>query len=92
MSFLVIKIENEYGSYFACDRDYMHFLRDKVISILGSDVVIYTTDGSEDAYVKCGKIDGVYATVDFGPGCKYSKNKLEEGRLEEDFSFIFTGS
>jgi len=30
--------------------------------------VIYSTDGSGADYLKCGKIDGVYATIDFGMG------------------------
>lgn len=38
--------------------------------MLGKDVVIYTTDGAGDGFLKCGKVDGVYATVDFGPTCK----------------------
>ncbi|KAK7010939.1 beta-galactosidase [Biomphalaria glabrata] len=63
---LMVQIENEYGSYFACDYDYLHYLRDKVKSILGPNVVIYSTDGGADYYLKCGKIDGVYATIDFG--------------------------
>ncbi|KAH9487547.1 Beta-galactosidase [Bulinus truncatus] len=63
---LMVQIENEYGSYFACDFDYLYFLRDKVKSILGPKVVIYSTDGGADYYLKCGKITGVYATIDFG--------------------------
>ncbi|XP_059174635.1 beta-galactosidase-like [Physella acuta] len=63
---LMVQIENEYGSYFACDQDYLYYLRDKVRSILGSQVIIYSTDGGADYFLKCGKIDGVYATIDFG--------------------------
>nr|WMP40581.1 beta-galactosidase [synthetic construct] len=63
---LMVQIENEYGSYFACDQVYLLFLRDKVRSILGNSTVIYTTDGDGDGYLKCGKVEGVYATVDFG--------------------------
>ncbi|XP_035827984.1 beta-galactosidase isoform X3 [Aplysia californica] len=63
---VMVQIENEYGSYFACDRAYTASLRDKVREILGNDVVIYTTDGAGDGYLKCGAVPGVYATVDFG--------------------------
>lgn len=35
---------------------------------LGPDVLLYTTDGSGDGYLTCGKNDGAYSTVDFGPG------------------------
>ena len=31
-------------------------------------MVLYTTDGAGSAMLRCGKIPGVYATVDFGPG------------------------
>lgn len=35
---------------------------------LGPDVVLYTTDGNSNNFVRCGKTSEVYATVDFGPG------------------------
>ncbi|KAG7167991.1 Beta-galactosidase-like 2 [Homarus americanus] len=35
---------------------------------LGDDVVLFTTDGDGASYLKCGKIPGVYSTVDFGSG------------------------
>jgi len=56
-----------------CDHDYMAHLRDIFIQHLGngsgngSGVVLFTTDGAGQWYLKCGAIDGVYATVDFGP-------------------------
>ena len=61
-----IKIENEYGSYFACDRVYTSALRDQVRTVLGDDIIIYTTDGGADGYLKCGVVKGAYATIDFG--------------------------
>ncbi|XP_021359031.1 beta-galactosidase-like isoform X1 [Mizuhopecten yessoensis] len=63
---ITIQIENEYGSYFACDHTYTEHLRDKVISHLGKDVVLFTTDNAIDPFIKCGKIPGVYSTIDFG--------------------------
>ncbi|GFS06352.1 beta-galactosidase [Elysia marginata] len=63
---LMVQTENEYGSYFACDFPYLKYLRDKVLTALGENTVIYSTDGDGAGYLKCGKIDGVYATVDFG--------------------------
>jgi len=33
----------------------------------GSGVILFTTDGNAQSYLKCGAVDGVYATVDFGP-------------------------
>ena len=46
----------------------MAHLRDMAKKLLGDDVVLFTTDGSGLGFLKCGAIDGVYATVDFGPG------------------------
>ncbi|KAK6165619.1 hypothetical protein SNE40_022514 [Patella caerulea] len=64
---LMVQIENEYGSYFACDFDYLRFLYKKARGILGETAIIYTTDGDGAAYVKCGSIEGSYITIDFGP-------------------------
>ncbi|BFY97210.1 hypothetical protein BsWGS_00250 [Bradybaena similaris] len=66
-SVVMVQIENEYGSYFACDKVYTSFLLEKVTSVLGN-VTVYTTDGCGLGYLQCGKVDGAYATVDFGPG------------------------
>ncbi|XP_033762094.1 beta-galactosidase-like [Pecten maximus] len=63
---IMVQIENEYGSYFACDKNYTTHLRDKARFHLGKDVVLFTTDGSSDGFLKCGYIPEVYATVDFG--------------------------
>ncbi|XP_037572139.2 beta-galactosidase-like [Dermacentor silvarum] len=64
---VAVQIENEYGSYKACDFEYMAWLRDLVRRYLHYDVILYTTDGAADSFLKCGKVDGVYTTVDFGP-------------------------
>ncbi|KAK2706516.1 hypothetical protein QYM36_016522 [Artemia franciscana] len=65
---LMVQVENEYGSYPACDYEYTSTLRDLVLRHLGADTVLFTTDGNADGYLKCGKIPGAYATVDFGAG------------------------
>ena len=70
------QVENEYGSYYACDRDYMAHLRDLFRSQLGDDIVLFTTDGSGLGFLKCGAVKDVYATVDFGPGGKIVFNKI----------------
>jgi beta-galactosidase len=66
----IYQIENEYGSYQACDSNYTTRLRDIVKSIVGDAAVLYSTDGAGLSYLRCGKIEGVYATVDFGAGNK----------------------
>lgn len=64
----LFQIENEYGSY-ACDKDYLRWLLKLSQSMLGEDdVIYYTTDGAGVGYLKCGTIEEVYSTVDFGPG------------------------
>ncbi|KHJ83558.1 beta-galactosidase domain protein, partial [Oesophagostomum dentatum] len=64
---LMIQVENEYGSYSACDRNYTSWLRDLIWSYLGNETVLYTTDGGSTSNLKCGAIPDVLATVDFGP-------------------------
>ncbi|KAM3864817.1 beta-galactosidase [Diretmus argenteus] len=65
---ITVQVENEYGSYFACDYNYMRHLTKVFRSHLGEEVVLFTTDGAGLNYLKCGSIQGLYATVDFGPG------------------------
>ncbi|CAJ0581957.1 unnamed protein product, partial [Mesorhabditis spiculigera] len=62
---LMIQVENEYGSYLTCDSTYLGWIRDALWRGLGNDTQLYTTDPPED--ITCGVVDGVYATVDFGP-------------------------
>ncbi|CAN9510342.1 unnamed protein product [Ophioblennius macclurei] len=63
-----VQVENEYGSYFACDYNYIRHLTQLFRSHLGDEVVLFTTDGAGRSYLKCGSIQNLYATVDFGPG------------------------
>ncbi|MED6234651.1 Beta-galactosidase [Ataeniobius toweri] len=65
---ITVQVENEYGSYFACDYNYMRHLTKLFRAHLGDEVVLFTTDGGEVKYLKCGSIQDLYATVDFGPG------------------------
>ncbi|KAL5007876.1 hypothetical protein ScPMuIL_016682 [Solemya velum] len=64
---ITVQIENEYGSYFACDYNYLRFLREKAVELLGTDVILFSTDGSGAHNLQCGSLEGVYTTVDFGP-------------------------
>ncbi|GAU98931.1 hypothetical protein RvY_10003 [Ramazzottius varieornatus] len=65
---ITAQVENEYGSYPACDKKYKEFLRNLMIELLGDDVVLLTTDGCGDGMLKCGTVDDVLATCDFGAG------------------------
>jgi beta-galactosidase len=65
---IAVQVENEYGSFDACDFAYMSYLRDIHSRLLGKDVLLFTTDGGTDErFLMCGKTDNVLATVDFGP-------------------------
>ncbi|XP_065200399.1 beta-galactosidase-like isoform X1 [Planococcus citri] len=63
---IMVQVENEYGSYNACNSDYTVWLRDLMSSHIKNKSVLFTTDGAAASYLRCGAIPGVYATVDFG--------------------------
>lgn len=48
---ILIQIENEYGSYFACDFDYQIQLKKLIEKHLYNEVVLFTTDGTGDNYL-----------------------------------------
>ncbi|XP_025769919.1 beta-galactosidase [Puma concolor] len=64
---ITVQVENEYGSYFTCDYDYLRFLQRRFRDHLGGDVLLFTTDGAHEKFLQCGALQGIYATVDFGP-------------------------
>ena len=61
-------MENEYGSYSACDSVYLTQLRDLLRHHLGDQVLLFTTDGGSDYFLRCGPVAGAFVTVDFGTG------------------------
>jgi len=61
---IMVQVENEYGSYFACDNNYKVWLRDETLAHVENKTVLFTNDGPSVLY--CGHIDGVLATMDFG--------------------------
>ncbi|XP_029445508.1 beta-galactosidase [Rhinatrema bivittatum] len=65
---ITVQVENEYGSYFTCDYNYLRYLENLFRQHLGDEVVLFTTDGAGIGLLKCGTLQGLYATVDFGPG------------------------
>ena len=70
-SIIMVQIENEYGSYPACDKEYLMELYDLTVANLGpaTQYVTFTTDGPSDGMLTCGRLAGkAYSTVDFGPG------------------------
>ncbi|KAE9415891.1 hypothetical protein Angca_005280, partial [Angiostrongylus cantonensis] len=93
---LMVQIENEYGSYKECDRNYTAWLRNLTRKFLGKDAVVYTTDGSGDSFLKCGTVPDTFATVDFGPSSKAAINAsfsaqkrfLPQGKIDSMRFFI----
>lgn len=63
---ILVQVENEYGSYPACDYDYGIWLRNLFKKYTQDKAVLFTTDGMSEKDLKCGKIPGVYASIDFG--------------------------
>ncbi|KAM4842470.1 beta-galactosidase [Thomomys bottae] len=79
---IAVQVENEYGSYFACDYDYMRFLQKRFRYYLGDDVFLFTTDGANKEFLKCGTLQGLYATVDFGAELNVTKAFLHQRHVE----------
>lgn len=66
---IMVQIENEFGS-FGDDKNYLHHLVQLARRYLGSDIILYTTDGGAMGNLKNGSIpqDDVFAAVDFETG------------------------
>lgn len=62
---IMVQIENEYGS-FGCDRPYRKWMYDETKKYVGDKAVLFTNDGPSQ--LPCGKIDEVFASLDFGAG------------------------
>lgn len=73
---IALQIENEYGSY-GNDKAYLNYLKDAMIK-RGMDVLLFTSDGPEDAMLQGGMVDGVLATVNFGSRAQEAFEKLRE--------------
>lgn len=69
---ITVQIENEYGSLGLCDAHYKSHMRDFFLKYLKNNVVLFTTDGSADSALTCGKTDEVLSTFDFGAGSNVS--------------------
>lgn len=51
----------------------MSRLRDAVRRHVGHKALLYTTDGSWGQAVRCGRVPGAYATIDFGTDSNVTK-------------------
>lgn len=73
---VAMQIENEYGSY-GNDKNYLNFLRETMIAG-GMDVLLFTSDGSEDYMLQGGTLPGTLATLNFGSKPEQAFAKLRE--------------
>lgn len=64
---ILVQVENEYGA-FECDNHYSVWLRNETKKYVGDKAVLFTNDIVREKDLKCGKIDNVLATLDFGIG------------------------
>jgi beta-galactosidase len=63
---IMVQVENEYGAYKICDEEYKIFLRDLTEKFTRDKALLFTTDRPIDNELRCGLIENVFATVDFG--------------------------
>ncbi|NXR23417.1 GLB1L protein, partial [Cinclus mexicanus] len=77
-----VQVENEYGSYYACDYDYLRHLLGSFRALLGSEVLLFTTDSTGMEELRCGTLQGLYATIDFGPESNVTEAFGAQRRVE----------
>ncbi|XP_027492497.1 beta-galactosidase-1-like protein isoform X2 [Corapipo altera] len=77
-----VQVENEYGSYYACDYGYLRHLLGSFRALLGSEVLLFTTDSTRAEELRCGTLQGLYATIDFGPGSNVTELFEAQRRVE----------
>ncbi|NXU21422.1 BGAL galactosidase, partial [Pardalotus punctatus] len=77
-----VQVENEYGSYYACDYGYLWHLLGSFRALLGNEVLLFTTDSTRAEELRCGTLQGLYATVDFGPGSNVTEAFGAQRRVE----------
>ncbi|XP_064290889.1 beta-galactosidase-1-like protein [Passer domesticus] len=77
-----VQVENEYGSYYACDHGYLRHLLGSFRALLGSEVLLFSTDSAGARELRCGTLQGLYATVDFGPGSNVTEAFGAQRRVE----------
>ena len=71
---IAMQVENEYGSY-GNDKKYLNYLKEALIK-RGVDVLLFTSDGSEDLMLQGGTLPDVLKTINFGSKPKENFNNL----------------
>ena len=63
---IMVQVENQYSRYRACDHNYMTWLRDETFKYVQNKSVLFTSDYADIQRLKCGTVEGVFATIKFG--------------------------
>ncbi|XP_037913145.1 beta-galactosidase-like isoform X1 [Hermetia illucens] len=74
---IMVQVENEYGIFHSCDKNYLNWLRDEFQIYVQEKALLFTTD-IPDERISCGKIEGVFATTDFGIDRAHEMDKIWE--------------
>lgn len=59
----MVQVENEYGSFYACDEKYRLWLKDETLKYTQGQAVLFTNDGP--SVLRCGKIPDGEITIFF---------------------------
>ncbi|KAI4478761.1 hypothetical protein M0802_014489 [Mischocyttarus mexicanus] len=62
---IMVQIENQYGSYEACDYIYMYKLYEMFKKIIENKAVLYTANGISHRMLRCGSVPGALNTINF---------------------------
>ncbi|XP_052825848.1 beta-galactosidase [Octopus bimaculoides] len=85
---IMVQVENEYGSYFACDHEYIRHLEGKVNQAFENKAFLFTTDGNSVGLMKCGALQGMYATCDFGVTKNFTRSFAAQRVIEPRGPFV----
>lgn len=63
---LMVEVEHEYGALNVCDEAYKTHVKNLIVSHIGTNTILFSTDRPKGNEMKCGFTDGVFATTNFG--------------------------
>ncbi|XP_037024449.1 beta-galactosidase-1-like protein [Bradysia coprophila] len=73
---IMVQVENEYSSYYACDRKYTNWLGKETEKYVQGKALLFSVDiPTTPGQMKCGTADDVFATIDFG--IEVGENEME---------------
>lgn len=73
---IMVQVENEYGAFNECSKEYLSYLGKFTKKMLGDETVLFTNDGQSEGQkgFECGTLPSeIYATIDFGTGLDVKK-------------------